>query len=1635
MEFNSYPLVAQSTSSLNTGSYLNRTQYTLFVNGYVPDLWFGFSANDVIEFGVWDRENNFVGWNVLNQSKSFNAITLSYLNTLDFPVTYSYEELLSDFTLYKNAKVLVNPAEELKQATGLEEGSFFFAYNFTREMAGNINSPLIIKEISPSRKELKLVPLSGSTAAYDAFCRKKVLLRDVSPLYLQSVKSCPYEQIYTRVAPSYVNEINTIKSVFFLNTDGAMLTFLKHLYEDFIIFTTVPRVVGNQVTSSNDRLIRIQGIQTYFNNFLLSNSNNVFDFSNVDTHFNGFVSASIERKFAPIGPHPSEQYVKAKAFVYDFFTKFFYQPISDTLSQTYNDKYYSYLKNGLNFGNNRVLQILDTGLMDERQSPNDPLTLLAKLPDELPNDIMAQTHCWVSNISLAPYVVNTIVRTPDSKVVHKIGAPNFSLPIPNVSLTNTNIAYTAADLQHDDEINRELIISKNLTELNVDYTDFQNFVVFSSAELRLKIFKNKAINLTAMSSSVRSLDVKNDQFLIASGSTYPFYNQERENIQVQIDDIVKSFDGYESYLYRSGLYEYSGSGFVSSSYVTENDVSASAYDKNNRDSLINNCPEHILTDSRNDDYIIFLGMVGHFFDGIYAYVANLPSEKKFGQSSTEEFTRRVVDYMLETFGWTLDDSLEQANLINNYLTEAQDSSLGQMSAEERLKTVRNRIFSNLPQIFKTKGTEESVRLLLACYGIPSVLLSVREYGGVNYTDDAAAYTTYERTYMYQWDTSSIYDTFRVPAPSNAKTYLAKLSIDSSEPYTYGREQILFGRVSGSAVSSSVSGSGDWAVGFQRVPRQNSAKVFFRIGYKGAEQFSITSSEFPLFDGNVYSVMLRRNLPSEEFQDSSNVDAVPCRYDLYVQRNEFGRRAVSITSSKVCYTASVNQLFDVSPTSFYMMIGGWFAYHNGQGYTGTMDKWQMWYDPITNGNFEDYVNNINSYSFSGSRSPEQSLLFRMHTDYPFDLRQVESGSPIPSNYPGLSGTAMGWLGEWRNANTYYAISSSTKLDNVFGLLYAPSVDIAVSQNSWHGAQKLVYVSESCEYVSQSTYPFQFKVIDYPSTLGTSRYGPNKFRNEKIRHVSQSVATRFDDKARSTFVPRNSTAPDSNQVGFFVDPQDFKNKDIVRFFGNYDFMDAIGNPVNQFSGSYDALRAFRATYANSKNEYSGSRTLFNELMILYKFYFNRSIFEAIKNLTPARSNTLVGVIVEPTILERPKYQSKPVFGETNTDSVFYADITASRYFRDPNTKLVRLSMNLEYTEFNLVTSSLTQFDASSLPNNLTMDVDVRYINLPSATYPVNYLPQGTYVSDVPDQFQLGHYGSSELLSSPVVIPPGPVSASFDATPLDGIKPLNVEFINLSIGATDYNWDFGDGTQSLAVNPIHVFANTGSYTIRLGATGSGGYDTLTRNAFITVSDPTIACTSLSRSYNYTTTHSVTDFVTLGTDTGIVKLVYAAGGVSDRYVINWNGITVVDTGLQLGSGSAYFNKTSAYPITASITVSTTTGGASGGSFQIQCPTNTIACVALSASYSGIDVGDPLEHDIILGTGTGIVTLNYAAGGIADKYVIKWNGVTMINTGFHTGTGSYIFVKNTAFPPTASLTIYAASNGSGGGVSVSCPT
>ncbi|WP_205943936.1 PKD domain-containing protein [Pedobacter xixiisoli] len=84
--------------------------------------------------------------------------------------------------------------------------------------------------------------------------------------------------------------------------------------------------------------------------------------------------------------------------------------------------------------------------------------------------------------------------------------------------------------------------------------------------------------------------------------------------------------------------------------------------------------------------------------------------------------------------------------------------------------------------------------------------------------------------------------------------------------------------------------------------------------------------------------------------------------------------------------------------------------------------------------------------------------------------------------------------------------------------------------------------------------------------------------------------------------------------------------------------------------------------------------------------------------------------------------------------------------------------------------------------------------------------------------------------------PVRASFSSDVRNGCNQLTVRFRNTSINATEYYWDFGDGSFSREENPQHQYASSStSYTVKLIATNQYGCrDEVSATNFVTVLPP---------------------------------------------------------------------------------------------------------------------------------------------------------------------------------------------------------
>lgn len=113
----------------------------------------------------------------------------------------------------------------------------------------------------------------------------------------------------------------------------------------------------------------------------------------------------------------------------------------------------------------------------------------------------------------------------------------------------------------------------------------------------------------------------------------------------------------------------------------------------------------------------------------------------------------------------------------------------------------------------------------------------------------------------------------------------------------------------------------------------------------------------------------------------------------------------------------------------------------------------------------------------------------------------------------------------------------------------------------------------------------------------------------------------------------------------------------------------------------------------------------------------------------------------------------------------------------------------------------------------------------------------------------FGCTNQTSQTLTVFPLPI-ASFTSNVSSGCGPLSVTFTNNSTGATTYTWNFGDGNNSIVLNPSHTYTSaitaSQNYSVELIAVSSNGCrDTLQqvitmfpKPSFTLAMTPTVGC-----------------------------------------------------------------------------------------------------------------------------------------------------------------------------------------------------
>ena len=455
-----------------------------------------------------------------------------------------------------------------------------------------------------------------------------------------------------------------------------------------------------------------------------------------------------------------------------------------------NDVFQSFV---LNFGFNETYQIINVKF--DSQYSGIP-EIIVRLYNPLPAKFGEKAKLWISEEIIQP-VLDSVVIIPkqEPEPVTNLAPPNFDLEEYDGFSVATSFKSWNDLLSNNVQTSQQIIdnyFSGSLSgiKLNINYRSFSNFVHYSSAVERVSNFKYKL-------ELIEHYNYKLQEVLNISASTNIQSNL--LDLYSKRNRIVSGFDDFEKYLFfestGSKLYSHNDldSGSIdpwpkktssvttwqtawpvwSTYYATWSSTSsdpdpynyfltiepttsdvaveyynnlleiAETYDRFNIHKLLNTIPGHLLDADQTEDFSLFVNMLGQHFDILWTYISHLSSIHTREEHPKDGMPSDLLWHVAESMGFSLLNGKSTSELWKYSLGVDESGVALQESVDgiksipdsEHTKEIWRRIVNNLPYILKTKGTSRSIKALLTCFGIPTTVLTIREYGGpTTYTD-------------------------------------------------------------------------------------------------------------------------------------------------------------------------------------------------------------------------------------------------------------------------------------------------------------------------------------------------------------------------------------------------------------------------------------------------------------------------------------------------------------------------------------------------------------------------------------------------------------------------------------------------------------------------------------------------------------------------------------------------------------------------------------------------------------------------------------------------------------------------------------------------------------------------------------
>lgn len=1236
-----------------TASYFDTNLQKLYEQTTVGEPgYFGGSDDDVIEFSLYDSNQSLIRFNRIIPKVTYSIAEGNFRDINNNLTSYRYANPNTNLVRFFD-NVLLHSQFDLK-INEVTPGLYYLLYNCVKNIAGNPNNKLVIKEVSPSRTEVRLSfaydPSKNEQSRLDAvkvtaFADKKYLPLQINDVLIPIVENNPIEKDFSLNETQY--NLFELCQYLGLKSKAELQEFINSTYKGFDKISNLNvSVDGSDVLQANTFV----GISQQIKNFLYKYNDTEFTTEEMLESLRIIVlKVSQDRILERTSLNPNSLQSVLEFFLKVIYTDWLLPEITKLLTE-YSQSFYSFYKNALNFDNGNLFKIVThTGYLN---TVDNRINIQLKLDSPLPLEYDVKSFCWISNISISPVYFKTNLFTQQLSRKVFLNGVNFSVEVPTVYASNQDYS----DHNQDTLSYARVRLKQRVNDLFINYNVFDNFINYSSAELRTKIAKNKILKYQTLESQKTLL--KNTAGNSASNISASYSSEVNKKSQEQIS-LLNTFDDYESYL------------FFNTSSIDDKIDDGIEYDKQNYNSLIYQLPEYVKSEVESADYIKFTAMVGHFFDNILVFIKKFPKNYPLSNNDGNHYPKNYIEELLNSLNWDFNISkFEQSNINQLYFNRTEQSGSLSSSYFDYAKSILNRLTNNISSIYKSKGSTTSYELLRSIFGIPPELLQIKEYGNsdvlVNKTcfyvyDDIIYMANYKDTnyislnhtgsdFVYNVtefvSTSSFYPGHFTRSIQYDSKYVGVSSLEfsfkmNSDNYSTGDKIPLL---------SKNRSTNDWRLYIKKSKTDTVGRLIFDFNpvEVGAENTSsIILDELPLLNGNIYNVLLTRdivpgyqfdtpivsssfeknditskileNQPSFNnyvieddsdfvilFPQSSSVSAsyfidnsrkyVPYVYTLIVNQYDGSQKNFTAKKEKIL-TYEFNRRF--SSGSYYF---GNFS--SSVKFLGNLDKIKIYKDPLSEEDFEEHSYNINSISTPDKSKVYDTLYYLWSFDTPINLYDASSIKQVNNQNQNY------------NSSNFYAFN--------------------------FGRNSKYFGYPTCSYANVDLFPYQFDKINLKQATNANNYGPNFNLNSKINKVTEVVESNLVPYDYSSYT-NDVYGSDSNIISLSISPYTYLNSKIQDFLGKEGIADIIGDPKFLNRNNYAELNKLLTDFKKFNTKYIYPQ----EFYTTYKFYIDFSIFSFAKNLRPARANLLTGLLLEPSIFERRKFNYRDVSFNANDE----------------------------------------------------------------------------------------------------------------------------------------------------------------------------------------------------------------------------------------------------------------------------------------------------------------------------------------------------------------------------------------------------